>query len=167
MPIQRKNLDVYYGHVRSFAIEAKTGYRRLPTDTSWQVEVGPAVLAPRRKVVQRAGRTLPVPPLPARATARTDRQVVELFEHLSGDVLEEALFSASLRDVFQSPAYQRTIGLGPQALPLILRLVMRDRSAVWFWALAAISGSDIADGAESVEAAAASWIEWGQSRDLL
>ena len=167
MPNKRRNVETYYGHVRSFAVEAKTGYRPLPADTSWQVEARHVLVATRRRIAASSSRPMPLQPQQARTAARTDREVVEIFDLLSAKVLEEALFSASMREIFQSPTYQRIIGLGPQALPLVLRLVMRDRSAVWFWALAAIVGDDKAEGAESVAAAAAAWLEWGQSRDLL
>ena len=39
------------------------------------------------------------------------------------------------------PAYQRIIGMGPPALPLIFRELER-RPSHWFWALRAITGED-------------------------
>ena len=63
-------------------------------------------------------------------------------------------------------AYQRIIGLGPSALPLILRELERETDH-WFWALNAISGDDPAAGLGDFEVAAARWLEWGRDAGLL
>lgn len=44
-------------------------------------------------------------------------------------------------NVVPRPAYQRIIGLGPAAIPLILRELERE-PAPWFWALEAITGEN-------------------------
>ena len=63
-------------------------------------------------------------------------------------------------------AYQRIIGLGPDALPLIL-LRLRQATDHWFWALAAIAGEDPAEGRETIDHAANTWIEWGRLRGFI
>src|SRR3954454_14633395 len=63
-------------------------------------------------------------------------------------------------------AYQRIIGMGPKALPLILRELQRETNH-WLWALNAITGEDPADGAETFEDAAGRWLQWGRIRGLL
>jgi len=64
------------------------------------------------------------------------------------------------------PAYQRIIGLGRPAVPLILRRLQREPRQ-WFWALTAITGEDPADGEVEAESAASAWLAWGHSRGLL
>ena len=63
-------------------------------------------------------------------------------------------------------AYLRIIGLGPKALPLILRELERETDH-WYGALNAISGEDPAEGVETFEGAAARWLEWGRVAGLL
>lgn len=49
-------------------------------------------------------------------------------------------FSSGI-DNFVLPAYQHIIGLGPDAVPLILR-ALQNQLDDWFWALRAITGAD-------------------------
>lgn len=65
------------------------------------------------------------------------------------------------------PAYQRIIGMGPAALPLILREMER-RPDHWFWALQAITGTDpVTVGARgNMRGMAAAWVAWGKDNGL-
>lgn len=63
-------------------------------------------------------------------------------------------------------AYQRIIGMGPTALPLILRELDRQTDH-WYWALNAITGEDPAEGVVNFEEAATRWREWGRRVGLL
>lgn len=54
------------------------------------------------------------------------------------------------------PAYQQIIGMGREAVPLILRDLQR-RPDHWCWALAHITGEDPVP-AEVAEA----WLDWGR-----
>ncbi|MCI0387582.1 MAG: hypothetical protein MOB07_02260 [Acidobacteria bacterium] len=64
-----------------------------------------------------------------------------LFQELANQWRREtAHLSLAIKKVMH-PAYQRIIGLGPDAVPLILRELQR-RSGHWFWALKAITGED-------------------------
>jgi hypothetical protein len=60
---------------------------------------------------------------------------------------------------FMHPAYQRIIGLGQPAVPLLIE-ELRTRPDHWFWALSCIVGIDPAQGATTVESAAERWINW-------
>jgi hypothetical protein len=64
------------------------------------------------------------------------------------------------------PAYQRIIGMGWAAVPLILRQLER-RPDHWLWALESITGEAPARGAESFQAAVQAWLQWGRERGLL
>jgi hypothetical protein len=76
--------------------------------------------------------------------------------------------SSYMIDQMVHPAYQRIIGLGPAALPLILQALQKEPDP-WFWALEAITGEKIAIKSESyrysktVEA----WLQWGRERGYL
>lgn len=63
-------------------------------------------------------------------------------------------------------AYQRIIGLGREAVPLILRRLV-ERPNHWFWALAAITGEDPASDTDSIEDATETWIRWGRDHRLV
>jgi hypothetical protein len=66
------------------------------------------------------------------------------------------------------PAYQQIIGIGPDAIGLILREleVAPDR---WYWALRAITGEDPVPPSKrgDSEAMTHAWLDWGRSRGYL
>jgi len=64
------------------------------------------------------------------------------------------------------PAYQRIIGMGWVAVPLILCELERQPEH-WLWALRAITGAEPTGHAETVAAAAHAWLSWGRERGLL
>lgn len=72
------------------------------------------------------------------------------------------LFSNVTRRVLH-PAYQRIIGMGEAAVPLILMDLAEQGPDDWFWALTAITGENpIADArAGNMEAMTESWLQWG------
>lgn len=59
------------------------------------------------------------------------------------------------------PAYQKIIGMGELALPLIMR-ELRTRPNHWFWALKAITGEDPVPPQYrgQVRKMAAAWLDW-------
>lgn len=59
------------------------------------------------------------------------------------------------------PAYQRIIGLGPPAIPLILERMRERQSGHWFWALNALTGEDPAAGLTRPRDARDAWYRWG------
>jgi hypothetical protein len=63
-------------------------------------------------------------------------------------------------------AYQEIIGLGPDAVPLILESLAAEVDD-WFWALVAITRHDVAEGVSNANAAAARWLEWGETTGRL
>src|SRR5258706_12757967 len=66
------------------------------------------------------------------------------------------------------PAYQQIIGMGPAALPLLLRELERAQEG-WFWALKAITGEDPVPSkhrgkhSEMVR----DWLQWGRNRGYI
>lgn len=66
------------------------------------------------------------------------------------------------------PSYQRIIGLGKDALPLILRDLEKHPSQ-WFWALAALTGENPVrpEDAGNVRAMQSAWLDWGRRNGYL
>jgi len=76
------------------------------------------------------------------------------------------LYSSSLDQAYMHPAYQQIIGIGPAAIPLILR-ELEQQSDHWFWALFALTGETPAEGTETVDEARAAWLSWGRERGYI
>ncbi len=59
------------------------------------------------------------------------------------------------------PAYQQIIGMGKEAIPLILQELERTRGH-WLWALFAITKQDPAPEGATFDEAVDAWLEWGK-----
>ena len=75
----------------------------------------------------------------------------------------DTIFLSSIDKMAMHPAYQRIIGLGPQALPLILH-ELQTQPDHWFWALHAISGEDPVQPGDNFDKAVNAWLAWGKER---
>ena len=65
------------------------------------------------------------------------------------------------------PAYQRIIGMGPAAIPFIIR-EMKRKPGHWFWALDAVTqGENPAKDSETLTEATRAWIAWGEAKGYL
>ena len=73
---------------------------------------------------------------------------------------ETAAYSVVQKKVLH-PAYQRIIGFGPAAIPLILRELQREPGH-WFWALHALTGEDPAPTDATFHEAVEAWLKWGR-----
>lgn len=73
--------------------------------------------------------------------------------------------TSSTTSIVMHPAYQRIIGMGKPALPLILRELNKQLDH-WFWALKAISGEDPipAEHRGKMKQMAADWLQWGREK---
>ena len=91
--------------------------------------------------------------------------VVEEFDRLAREWKEATAFESSPTRLALHPAYQRIIGLGRRALPLILAELRREPDH-WFWALQSISGENPvpAEKTGEVEAMARLWLDWGHQQ---
>jgi hypothetical protein len=96
----------------------------------------------------------------------TSAMAAQRFRSLANEWQEATRFSSNLNEIAMHPAYQRIIGLGMEAVPLILRDLQQSPNH-WFWALNAITGYDPAANEQSIEGAAAKWIEWGRAHGLI
>lgn len=87
------------------------------------------------------------------------------FENLA-DAWEQATdFESVVARKVMHPAYQRIIGMGREAVPLILRRLQREPRQ-WFWALTSITGEDPAQGETSADGAAQAWLSWGRRKGV-
>ena len=88
------------------------------------------------------------------------------FRRLVDQWLSETMMLSSLTALALDKSYQRIIGLGLPALPLLLE-ELRDRPHQWFWALASIAGEDPAAGTTDFDTARQLWLDWGRRRNLI
>ncbi|NOT64147.1 MAG: hypothetical protein HOP19_28360 [Acidobacteria bacterium] len=71
--------------------------------------------------------------------------------------------TASVKQASLHPAYQRIIGMGPAAVPLLLQ-ELEQAPDHWFWALRAITDEDPAQAEDSLAGAARAWLAWGREK---
>ena len=78
---------------------------------------------------------------------------------------------SSVLDIISNSAYQQIIGMGEDAVPLILEDLSStmENPSHWFWALRSIKGfSPIEVGQRGkIKQMANAWIEWGKKNGLL
>ncbi len=90
------------------------------------------------------------------------------FQRLSSVWKQATFFESSPTRIAIHPAYQRIIGMGYPAVPLILEELHNDPDE-WFWALNAITGEDPVSPEDrgDVPAMCKAWMHWGRKRGLI
>ena len=73
---------------------------------------------------------------------------------------------SDVAEMIMHPAYQRIIGMGPNAVPLILS-ELEKKPGHWFWALHAITGANPVppDSEGNLMKMALAWLEWGREHE--
>jgi hypothetical protein len=73
--------------------------------------------------------------------------------------------SSSSAKLAMHPAYQKIIGMGKEAIPLLLQELKREPDS-WFWALTSITEEDpVAEEDQgSINAMAKAWLAWGRTK---
>lgn len=102
-------------------------------------------------------------------TAQASSETPELsrrFEALADDWRRDTRFLSFMEQRAMHPAYQRIIGMGWMAVPLILRELQRQPDH-WLWALRAITGEEPAGREQTLASAGEAWLRWGRERGLL
>jgi hypothetical protein len=89
-----------------------------------------------------------------------------LFAELAEEWRTATHLYGSPRRRFLHPAYQKIIGMGQPAVPLLLE-ELRDRPDDWFWALGAITRENPAEGQTTFDGAVEAWLAWGAARPRL
>ncbi len=66
------------------------------------------------------------------------------------------------------PAYQQIIGMGQDAIPLILA-EMKRKPGHWFWALKSITGEDpvLPEQRGRIKKMTEAWINWGRNQGYI
>lgn len=89
------------------------------------------------------------------------------FQNLVKDWRNQRGVRSSLSDMSMTPAYQSIIGMGEDAIPLIVAQLRSEGSDPdqWFWALKAIAQVDPIDPSDRGDfaAMARSWIKWAEN----
>jgi hypothetical protein len=97
------------------------------------------------------------------------REAIEReFRALADQWHEETGLFSSVPQIAMHPAYQRIIGMGRPAIPLILE-EMRRQPGQWFWALRAITGElPVPDDHRGrVQLMVQDWLEWGKQKGYI
>lgn len=88
------------------------------------------------------------------------------FEDLAQEWKRDTRFLSPLAKIVMHPAYQAIIGMGKEALPLILDDLRRTEGH-WLWALRAITREDPSPEGADFKTAVAAWLAWGKGRGYI
>jgi hypothetical protein len=102
------------------------------------------------------------------AESGTKAELRDRFLRLASDWKEQSRYLSNSAAMAMLMPYQQIIGMGKEALPLILEELRRE-PAQWFWALRAITGEDPVppEAAGMVRLMADAWVKWGQEHKLI
>lgn len=102
---------------------------------------------------------------PASST-RTSRR--ERFGQLAQQWRSDTQWLSSTTDIAMHPGYQAIIGMGRDALPLILEDLGKN-SGHWYWALKAISNEDPVPPSDrgAVKKMKEAWLRWGKAKGII
>jgi hypothetical protein len=91
------------------------------------------------------------------------------FRELATHWKAETKFVSNVTTKSMHPAYQKIIGMGERALPLILRDLVDNGPNDWFWALNVIADDNpVTDGiAGNMAAMTEAWLQWGRKAGYL
>jgi hypothetical protein len=100
---------------------------------------------------------------------RSDEDVRKRFEFLAAQWYEGTRFESNYARILSHRAFRGIIGLGPQAVPLILKELEKGQAGAWFQALEDITGENpVAPGHEADSALMiADWLTWGRSNGIV
>jgi hypothetical protein len=102
-------------------------------------------------------------------TLTSERGSIEAeFQRLTEEWKADTEFLSSPTRIAVHPAYQRIIGMGLAAVPMILRDLAATH-APWFWALRAITGEDPipAEDRGYLDRMVRHWVRWGVRKNML
>jgi hypothetical protein len=87
------------------------------------------------------------------------------FAELAAAWKAERGHSSSITKLCAHPAYQQIIGMGEQAVPLLLRELEREPDH-WFWALKVITGVNPVprESRAKIKEMARQWVKWGHEQ---
>jgi hypothetical protein len=90
------------------------------------------------------------------------------FQRLAAEWREQSRYLSNTAQMALLKPYQRIIGMGLPAVPLILEELRREPDQ-WFWALEAITEANPVppEAAGNVRLMAQAWLDWGKQQGLL
>jgi hypothetical protein len=128
--------------------------------TSLAVDYGLSVGSDSHTIIRQWQEAIEHYQLPA---TRQPPSLEQTFHELVRIWRKETRFTSSVTDMAMHRSYQRIIGLGPTAVPLLLR-ELEQQPDHWFWALHAITGVDPTTPEQKgkVQEMAKAWLDWGR-----
>ncbi|MCP4251408.1 MAG: hypothetical protein GY778_30600 [bacterium] len=92
----------------------------------------------------------------------------EQIDRLAAEWKAATMFVSSTTQMCTHPAYQRIIGMGPEAIPLLLER-LDQKPDHWFWALHAITGVNPTGPADAgdIERMSDAWLRWGREHGYI
>lgn len=101
-------------------------------------------------------------------TAELAEPIQQRFEKYRDDWVSKTRHLSNTAQIALVFSYQKIIGLGPAAVPLILEELER-KTDHWFWALEAITGENPVPQEDTGDmiASAKAWVQWGKENELL
>jgi hypothetical protein len=101
-------------------------------------------------------------------TITSERAGLRQFRQLTRWWKRDTEYQSSPTRIAMHPGYQRVIGMGPAALPFILK-DLEATDAPWFWALQAITGEDPvpAEDRGYIDRMKRAWLRWGMRKNLV
>jgi hypothetical protein len=96
------------------------------------------------------------------------QDVRHTFEELVADWKLQSKHMSSVSEAAMLSSYQRIIGLGPSAVPLLLRELEQEPN-YWFWALRSITGYDPVPESSrgNLQEMTNAWLKWGRENGLV
>lgn len=90
------------------------------------------------------------------------------FRELKAQWEVETAILSSTTEIAMHPAYQKIIGMGTIAIPLILS-EMEERLGHWFWALKSITGEDpvLPEQRGRIKEMTKAWLNWGKEQGYI
>jgi hypothetical protein len=92
----------------------------------------------------------------------------ERFQRLVAEWKQQSRYMSNSAQMAMLRSYQRIVGMGMEAVPLILEELQKEPDH-WFWALEAITDENPVPTASlgKVRLMAQAWIDWGKQRGFL
>ena len=105
---------------------------------------------------------------PSLGTAPASPELQREFQRLAAQWKEQSRYLSNTAQMAMLKPYQRIIGMGWLAVPLILEELRRQPDQ-WFWALEAITNENPIppEAAGKVRLMAQAWVDWGIKRGLI
>ncbi len=144
----------------------------LPDVFDREANEWPDLITDRLTIVDRIGwKAIESEIVPRRAIVVYEQLALDFdldqrFRQLEDQWRAETRYLSSLSRISMHPAYQRIIGLGRNAVPLILR-ELQERGGHWLWALHVLNDENPVPTDATFREAVRAWLDWGREQHYL